>query len=83
MTTNRRTFTLYRDTDPTGISGTGEIAEGAIFTDGTAVLRWKPQPTRAAHSSTAVWPDIDSMLGIHGHDGKTRIIWDATNTQPA
>lgn len=72
----RRTFILYRDVDVTGVSATGPIAEGAVFSDGTVVLRWRPQLARAAQSSTAIWPDLDSMLGIHGHDGRTRIIWD-------
>lgn len=70
-----RLFLLVREVDVTGVTGTGDIAEGVQFTDGTVVLRWKPQPQRAAHSSTAVWPDLDSMIGIHGHDGKTRVVW--------
>ena len=66
---------LRRDVDVSGISGDGDVAEGVQFTDGTVVLRWRPAPARAAGSSTAVWPDIDSVLGIHGHDGKTRVVW--------
>lgn len=72
----RRTFVLHRAEDVTGVSGTGDIAEGAVFSDGTVVLRWKPQPDRAAASSVAIWPEIKSMLGIHGHDGRTRVVWD-------
>lgn len=74
---DRRTFQLQRDTDVTGVSGTGVIAEGCQFSNGTVVLVWKPQPERAASSSVAVWPELDSMLGIHGHDGKTRVVWDS------
>lgn len=72
------TFILRRDVDVTGVTGTGDIAEGVQFSDGTVVLRWKRQPERAAHSSTAIWPDLESMLAIHGHDSKTRVVWDGS-----
>lgn len=72
-----KTFILRRDTDVTGVSGTGDIAEGAEFSDGTVVLRWGPNPQRGVtRSSIAVWPDVDSMIAIHGHDGATRVVWD-------
>lgn len=76
MGKSRNTFVLWRDSDVTGVSGTGAIAEGCQFTNGTVVLVWKEQPARAAHSSVAVWPDLESALGIHGHDGKTWVKWD-------
>lgn len=65
-----RTFTLRRDTDVTGVSGTGDVAEGVQFSDGVVVIRW-----RGVHASTVTWASIDSALAIHGHDGKTQIIW--------
>lgn len=65
-----RTFVLQRDVDVTGISGTGGVAEGVQFTDGTVVIRW-----RSIYPSTVLWPDIDAALAIHGHDGKTQVIW--------
>ena len=36
-----RTFRLIRDEDPTGISGTGSVAEGVEFDDGTVAMRWE------------------------------------------
>jgi hypothetical protein len=72
----RETFALVRDTDVTGVSGTGEIAEGVRFSNGTVVLSWRPQLERAANSSVAVWPELESMIAIHGHDGATRVVWD-------
>lgn len=72
----RQAFRLRRHSDVTGVSGTGDIAEGAHFSDGSAVLCWKPQPERGVDkSSIALWPDIPNLLGIHGHDGKTEIVW--------
>lgn len=63
-------FQLVRDVDVTGVSGTGLVAEGIVFTDGTAVLRWLTD-----NSSTAIYTSIDMLILIHGHDGSTRIRW--------
>ena len=63
-------FKLVRDIDETGISGTGAVAEGVMFSDGTACLRWLTR-----HASTAVYPDIPTLMEIHGHGGKTRCEW--------
>lgn len=66
-----RTFVLRRHVDPTGISGTGVVAEGIEFTDGTVVIRW----TAGDHHSTVMWPDLESVEAIHGHGGATQIEW--------
>jgi hypothetical protein len=63
-------FHLVRDIDETGISGVGNVAEGVEFSDGTCVLRWL-----TASSSTAVYKDILDVRLIHGHNGKTRIVY--------
>lgn len=68
-----RTFVLYRDEDPSGVSGTGIVAEGVVFTDGSAVLRW-----RTEHKSTAVYATLAEIVSIHGHDGRTRVVWCGT-----
>lgn len=36
-----RTFELVRYRDPSGVSGTGVVAEGCLFTDGSVALRWR------------------------------------------
>jgi hypothetical protein len=64
-----RRFSLLRKKDATGISGTGVIAEGAIFGDGTAVLRW------LSTRSIATYPDWDTLLSTHGHGGATVPLW--------
>ncbi len=73
MTTplERATFTLQRDADISGISGTGTVAEGVQFTDGTVVLRW-----RGTHASTVVWSSLASAVAVHGHNGATWVAWD-------
>lgn len=65
-----RPFLLIRDIDHTGVSGTGCVAEGCEFTDGSVALRWYGE-----HASTVLWKTIDDAMAIHGHDGATRIVW--------
>ncbi|MET9517454.1 hypothetical protein [Streptomyces sp. NPDC002994] len=65
-----RRFTLVRNIDETGVSGTGVIVEGLEFTDGTVALRWLTGTT-----STAIYASMRDVETIHGHGGKTRIVW--------
>lgn len=68
-----RTFKLIRDQDVTGVSGTGRVSVGALFDDGMAVLHWEGDP----HTTTTLHPGgTQSILDIHGHNGKTRLVWD-------
>ena len=67
-----RRFELHRETDVTGISGTGVVAEGLEFSDGVVVLRWLGDwPT------SIVWHDrgIASVEHVHGHNGATMVRW--------
>lgn len=43
-----RTFELHRVEDETGISGTGIVAEGVIFGDGTCAMRWRTKDRSTA-----------------------------------
>lgn len=63
-------FKLVRDEDVSGVSGTGIVAEGVKFSDGTCVLRWVTQ-----WRSTAVYATVEDLDAIHGHGGRTRIEW--------
>jgi len=63
-------FGLYRHEDVTGASGTGLVATGVEFDDGTTVLRW-----RGEAPSTVVWPSLDAAQKIHGHGGRTQVVW--------
>jgi hypothetical protein len=66
-----RRFELHRDVDVTGVSGTGVVAEGIIFSDGVVALRWK-----SAWPTSVVFHDkgLDAVHAVHGHDGKTRVV---------
>ena len=65
-------FSLIRDEDETGVSGTGKVAEGIIYSDGHVSLRW----IVGEHQSTVAYDSIEAVRAIHGHGGKTRVVVD-------
>lgn len=65
-----RTFHLVRHKDPTGVSGVGVVAEGALWSSGAVAVHWPGYPR-----STSVWSGLDELLAAHGHDGDTVIEW--------
>ena len=68
-----RTFDLVRSEDPSGVSGTGVVAQGVEFGDGQIALQWRnPNPDFVA---VAIWPGVDAMLSVHGHGGLTVVRW--------
>lgn len=71
MSTLPRRFHLQRDTDITGVSGTGRVADGVLWPDGTVSLRW-----RGDRPSTVHWDRVADAEHVHGHHGATRIVWD-------
>lgn len=66
-------FHLVRAEDVSGISGTGVVAEGVQFQDGQCVLCWTNHGSN--HGSVAVYHNLDTLLLIHGHEGKTKVVW--------
>jgi hypothetical protein len=77
--TRARRFQLVRHEDPTGVSGTGVVADGIVWPDQTATIHW-----RGTHASYVHWPrGIASVEAIHGHGGATTIDWiDAVSNRP-
>ncbi len=66
-----RTFELHRHQDVTGISGTGHVADGILWPDGTASVRW-----RGERPSVVFWDGgLASVVAIHGHGSATEIRW--------
>lgn len=65
-----RRFIMCRLKDESGVSGEGLIAEGTKFSSGKCVISW----TSDVHS-VEVYDSIDEIVRIHGHEGKTRIVW--------
>lgn len=67
-----RSFVLFRDEDVTGVSGVGVVAWGVEFPDGVVALRWKGDwPTSVVFHDRG----LQAVLAVHGHDGRTHIIW--------
>lgn len=59
-------FILDRQIDESGVSGTGVVAYGIIFPNGWCALSWASE-----HSCVGVYPNIETLLHVHGHTGKT------------
>ena len=68
-----RTFTIYRTSDETGVSGDGIIIEGVVLATGQAIIHWL---TPAPRGSIAVFDSLDDFTKIHinPHPGNRTII---------
>jgi len=66
----QRRFQLHRKVDPTGVSGTGVVAEGCLFSNNECVVKWLSK-----RSSTTLYNNISDVEAIHGHEGNTKIVW--------
>lgn len=64
------TFVLRRFEDESGVSGTGDVAEGVVFTDGTVVMRWLTDK-----ASTAIYNSMEELHAIHSHGHKTGVYY--------
>lgn len=66
-----RRFHLTRDHDVSGISGTGHIADGVLWDNGTVTICW-----RGRHESVVHRRSVRSVEEIECHGGATRLVWD-------
>jgi hypothetical protein len=67
-----KTFKMYRHEDVSGVSGCGVVAEGCLICDtGEIIIRWI-----GSHSSINIYHSLDDALFIHGHQNRTKIIFD-------
>jgi len=66
-----RRFHLLRLEDVSGLSGCGVVASGVVFEDGRVALEWF-----GSRSSINIYNCIDDIEYLHGHQGKTLIIYD-------
>jgi hypothetical protein len=57
-----RTFTLRREADVSGVSGTGVVLEGTLFSTGMVVVHWLTPPPRG---SIAIFDTLVQLLSIH------------------
>ena len=79
-----RTFRLNRLIDLTGTSGLGLVASGRVESSGKTIMQWTATAKLADGTSRKIntvthyetWQDV---VLLHGHGGKTVLIWDDTN----
>lgn len=65
-----RVFELYRKEDVTGVSGTGVVAVGIMFPNGSVAMQWL-----GARSSIVIHDNMENVVSVHNHNGKTEIRW--------
>lgn len=70
-------FYLYRHQDMSGISGTGIVADGIKWPDGTVTIRW-----RGTRPSTVNWDSVEDAESVHGHGGATVFVWIGSDHKP-
>ena len=76
-----KVFYLVRIEDETGVSGTGIVAEGVRWTDGSCSLRFVSR-TPGFINFEGVPEDAEIQRAgerhvrtVHGHRGKTKLVW--------
>jgi hypothetical protein len=65
-----RRFHFVRSEDVSGVSGTGIVAEGVEFTDGSIVVRWLSHT-----ASFGTFSNLKTFLAVHGHNGAGTVEW--------
>jgi hypothetical protein len=70
-----KTFYLERTKDVSGVSGTGPIAHGTLLRGGWVMLEW----ITPDHRSIGIYPSIEELMSIHGHEGSTLLKWVSDN----
>lgn len=73
-------FAIHRDTDESGVSGTGHVLDGVLFHTGQVVICWRTdvEASQHGHSSLGIYPSWEAFEFIHisSHpSNKTRIDW--------
>lgn len=71
LTSHCKTFTFVRDVDESGVSGTGVVAEGIEFSNGKVAVCFLSDKVKSA----IVYDSIEDAVAIHGHGGKTRLVY--------
>lgn len=67
-------YWLVRSEDVSFNSGTGKVAQVAVFADNTAVVRWLKDAVKVKISSTVFYENAEDVERIHGHEGRTKVV---------
>lgn len=65
-----RLFHLVREQDVSGVSGTGVVAEGCLFSNGKVAMSWLGE-----HRTLELFDYIEEVEELHGHNGMSRVVW--------
>ena len=69
-----KVYLLVRKEDPSGISGTGVIAQAVEWSDGSGVLHWPENPAEEKPETTTVFASFKDIRKLHGHGDKTVLV---------
>lgn len=81
MSDKPRRFKLVRNEDFSETSGTGVVAYGVEYTDGAVHMQWLNKDNdnvKTANNGCSFKPapdGIESTIDIHGHGGKTEVVF--------
>ena len=62
-----RLFTVVRNFDQSGISGTGRVLDGVVFHNGQVVICWRSDvdENKLGFSSLGIYPSWEAFLHVH------------------
>jgi hypothetical protein len=77
-----KVFTLIRNKDATGISGTGKVLDGVVFHTGQVVVCWRTDTNQeTGFSSIAIYPSWEAFKHIHidSHpENESEVVWNTS-----
>ncbi|UBF29834.1 hypothetical protein K9N68_37120 (plasmid) [Kovacikia minuta CCNUW1] len=65
-------FFLLRHKDISGVSGTGNVAQGCLMSSGKVLLSW-----HSNHPSGSMHESFGAVQATHGHGGATEIVFES------
>lgn len=65
-----RLFHLVRQSDISGVSGTGVVAIGTEYPNGKCTISWLHEV-----SCIGVYDSMSQLITIHGHEGRTTVAY--------
>lgn len=64
-------YTMERDHDDSGVSGTGHVGYAVVFPNGLCIVSFRMDLQTSSKSCT-IYQSFEDAVKIHGHGGKTR-----------
>lgn len=71
MTAAFRRFALDRAVDESGVSGTGRVAYGVHWPDGSVSLNWSACNPVGELGGWSSFATLEEAIRVHGHGGAT------------